>query len=110
MGSNAKTLSAPTLGECIQRMKREILEDNRAGIVPDDCPAFSALHDHVDANYYGGFCEDDVLDALTNHFGGLDEEKGMPDDLIAFLNDAQNAIDLWIKEGGIQKEAPFTIR
>lgn len=83
-------------------MKQEIFEDIKTGRVPADCPSFSALHDYVDANCYGGFCEDDEMQALTDSFGGIDEDEGMPAALIDFLNDAQNSIDLWIKGGGIK--------
>lgn len=72
-----------TIDESIERIKREIIDDIKAGRVPADCPSFSALHDYVDANCYGGFCDD---------FGGL---------TAAALNEAQNSIDHWIKEGGI---------
>lgn len=93
----------PTLDESIERMKQEIIEDIKGGQVPADCPSFSALHDYVDANCYGGFCEDDLMQALIEHFGGIDENEGMPVELINYLNAAQDAIDLWIKEGGIQQ-------
>lgn len=99
------TTTIPTLDESIERMKQEIIEDIHAGRVPADCPSFSALHDYVDANCYGGFCEDDVMQALTNCFAETDENEGMPDALITYLNDAQNSIDRWIKEGNIQKLA-----
>ena len=99
------TITAPTLDESIERMKQEIIEDVKAGRVPADCPSFSALHDYVDANCYGGFCEDDVMQSLLDHFGGRDENEGMPDDLMDYLNAAQDAIDRWIKEGGAQKPA-----
>lgn len=65
----------------IERAKREILEDVKAGVVPADVEAFSDLHYFVDANGYGGFFEDD-----------------------AELEDANpvfDAVDLWIKGGGI---------
>lgn len=94
------TAKIPTLDESIERMKSEILEDIKAGQVPADCPSFSALHDHVDANCYGGFCEDEFLQALIDHFGGRDANEGMPDALVSYLNDAQNSIDRWIKDGG----------
>jgi hypothetical protein len=94
-----------TLDESIKRMKREIIEDIKIGRVPADCPSFSALHDYVDANCYGGFCEDDVMQALTEQFGGIDKDEGMPDALIGYLNDAQNSIDCWIKAGGIRQFA-----
>lgn len=99
------TMTTPTLDESIERMKREIIEDIKAGQVPVDCPSFSALHDYVDANCYGGFCEEDVMQSLLDHFGGRDENEGMPDDLMTYLNAAQDAIDRWIKDGGIQKLA-----
>lgn len=99
------TITIPTHDESIERMKQEIIDDIKAGRVPADCPSFSALHDYVDANCYGGFCEQEVMQALMDHFGGLDEDKGMPAALIDYLNEAQNSIDLWIKEGGIQQSA-----
>lgn len=95
------TTTIPTLNESIERMKQEILGDIKAGRVPADCPSFSALHDYVDANEYGGFCEDALASALIEHFGGHDKNEGMPDKMMEYLNDAQNAIDLWLKEGGI---------
>ncbi len=96
------TTITKTLDEAIERMKQEIIEDIKAGRVPADCPSFSALHDYIDANCYGGFCEDEEMQALTDNFGGLDEDEGMPAALICYLNDAQNSIDRWIKDGGIK--------
>lgn len=99
------SMTIPTLDECIERMKKEIIDDIKAGRVPADCSSFSALHDYVDANCYGGFCEDNKLQALIEHFGGRDEDEGMPDTLMVYLNAAQNAIDRWIKEGSIKQIA-----
>ena len=98
-----QTKATPTLDESIERMKKEIIEDIKTGRVPADCPSFSALHDYVDANCYGGFCEDNKLQSLIEHFGGRDEDEGMPDALMDYLNAAQNSIDRWIKEGGIKQ-------
>lgn len=95
--------TTPTLDESIKRMKQEIIDDVKSGLVPADCPSFSSLHDYVDANCYGGFCEDSKLQALIEHFGGRDENEGMPDALMDYLNDAQYAIDRWIKEGSIKQ-------
>jgi hypothetical protein len=86
-------------------MKQEIIDDIKAGRVPANCPSFSALNDYVDANCYGGFCEEDEMQALMDHFGGFEEDEGMPAALIDYLNEAQNSIDRWIKEGGIQQHA-----
>lgn len=84
----------------VERMKREIIEDVRAGVVPKSVKSFSELHDHVDANCYGGFCSDQVMSALTLHFGGRRDEA-MPEHLVDFINRAQNGIDSWIKSGDL---------
>lgn len=95
------TATIPTFDESIKRMKQEIIDDVKAGLVPIDCPSFSSLHDYVDANCYGGFCENNEMQALTDHFGEFGKDEGMPEALINYLNDAQNSIDRWIKKGGI---------
>lgn len=69
----------------VERMQREILVDVRKGVVPVTCKSFSELHDYVDANCYGGFCEE-----------GFDTTK------IDAVNAAQDAINLWIKAGGLK--------
>lgn len=93
----------PTLEETVTRMQAEVMTDIRAGIVDRRCKSFSDLHDYVDANCYGGFCDDALADALIAHFGGRDEHEGMPQGMLDYMNTAQNRIDLWIKEGGIYK-------
>ena len=103
------TATAPTLDESIEVMKQEIIDDVKNGRVPADCPSFSALHDYVDANCYGGFCEEDVMDSLLERFGGRDENEGMPDELMGYLNAAQDSIDRWIKESGIKQIVKLTL-
>lgn len=93
----------PSHHETIVRIKQEILEDVKAGIVPYNCISFSALHDYVDANEYGGFCEDELVDSLFDHFREGDKNEGMPQKMIAYFNEAQNTIDLWLKDSGIEK-------
>lgn len=93
--------SKPTLDEFIARMKKEILEDVESGLVPVDCPSFLALHDYVDSSFYGGFCEDNETQALTEPLR-IDEDECVPDDLVDLMNNAQSAVDRWIKEGGIK--------
>lgn len=99
----------PTLAQTIARMKREILTDQFVGRFKarghrtGKITGFSDLHDYVDANEYGGFCDDEVADALIEHFGGrglLDES--LPDAYLDFMNAAQSAIDAWIKAGGLK--------
>lgn len=88
----------------LARMKREIIEDVVAGKVPATVKSFGDLHNNVDANEYGGFCEDELADSMIAEFGGRDEHEGMPQGMLDFINDAQKRIDEWITEGGIAQD------
>lgn len=88
----------PTLEETVERMKREILDDIGAGRVPTTITCFADLDDHRDANAYGGFCDDAVFDALLEHFGGRDEDEGKPAGMDKYIDDAQAAVDAWIRK------------
>ena len=46
------------LDAMIAQAKREILADIEAGTVPGDVTDFSDLHQYVDANAYGGLCDE----------------------------------------------------
>ena len=50
----------------IERSKAEILEDIAQGTVPDTVSSFSELHDYVDANEYGGLCEEGTWWSLAD--------------------------------------------
>lgn len=93
---------AATLNSTVTRMQEEIKHDVARGKVPKSARSFAQLHDHVDANEYGGFCDEEFAEALIAVFGGCDEHEGMPDGFIKFMNDAQNAADKWLREGGIK--------
>lgn len=52
-----------TVEGAIAKAKLEILVDIEQGYVPSTVKSFSELHDYVDANCYGGLCDDDnILD------------------------------------------------
>lgn len=76
----------------IDRMKSEILEDARKGVLPlDSVASFSDLHDYVDANGYGEtyfvvlpYKGDDYLWALEN-----------------IMSPAITSVDCWIRYGGL---------
>lgn len=92
-------MKVPTIAESVERMKREINEDIAAGRVPSDVKFFSELHDHVDANEYGGFCEDALFDAMLEHYGGRDADDAMPNGMLDHINAAQDAIEIWLRNG-----------
>lgn len=82
-----RMIGALNLEKTIMRMKHEILHDIADGTVPADVMSFGDLHDYVDANVYGGFCDAD--NRLTD---GLPSEQKAD-----VLNYCQNVVDSWLK-------------
>lgn len=85
----------PTSEALTIRMKAEISADIAAGTVPATVATFGDLHDHVDANEYGGACGE-YLYRLSH----------TDDDLNAFgeqyhdaVEAAQNACNAWLRSG-----------
>lgn len=78
-----------TLEQTIQRAKLEILKDVQNGVIPEDAADFAALHEHVDANGYGGAFEDVYSVEDTDYW-----------------NAVQEALDTWIKGGGLGDPGP----
>lgn len=71
-----------TFTTAYDRAKSEILADVRCGVQPVMVKDFAELHDHADANEYGGACEEN-------------------DQPAEFWADVHEAVDAWIKGGGI---------
>jgi hypothetical protein len=67
--------------EAVAQAKTEIRADVANGHVPRTVASFSELHDYVDANEYGGLC---------NERSDWTNEQG---------NDVQTRLDEWIKSG-----------
>ncbi len=89
-----------TSEEIADQAKREILDDIAAGLVPASVTDFSALHQHVDANCYGG--AEALFDAA--HDAVPDTEEGHTaawNSFCTLVNPAFDAVDAWIKSGGI---------
>lgn len=93
MEAAAKAYWTPErIAAAIARGKREILADVRKGTVPHDVATFADLHDYVDANEYGGLCDDDAVNPV--YIGNV----------------IQNALAAWIEGGGIEADADWTTR
>lgn len=73
--------------ETLRRMKAEILEDIASRRVPESIDAFEDLHSFVDANEYGGFCEDETYEAVLDQLGE------------SFFTECQEAIHEWLATG-----------
>ena len=85
--------------EMAERIRGEILEDVRLGIVPSDVPSFSALHDYVDANCYGG--TEELLESLTS---SEDDRRAALDTVCDVFSAAARDVDEWMKSGGITRD------
>jgi hypothetical protein len=75
----------------VERGKREIAADIAAGVVPADVTDFAYLHDHVDANEYGGLCEDGWIEG--------DAAGDMSEDTQEAANRVQAELHGWLKGG-----------
>lgn len=92
-----------TLEEVVKQIKDEINADVVNKLVPIDIESFGELHDFVDANCYGGFCDDNgITEELIELHGGRNEHEGMPQPVLDFINAAQKDIDQWIKDDGVR--------
>ena len=84
----------------IERSKAEILEDIAQGVVPDTVSSFSELHDYVDANEYGGLCEEGTWWSLADD--ATDKELAENDGIFLRHFDqsaaVQDAVDAWLKD------------
>lgn len=91
------TWQGRTLFEIIERAKREVREDILAGRVPNTASSFSELHDYVDANEYGGLCED----WFWPHLAWDDEDAWYgskeQDEQTNFMNRVQDEVDKWLR-------------
>lgn len=72
----------------VERAKKELLEDVKEGIIPDDVESFSDLNDYVDANSYGGFFEEDY--ELSKDF--------------IIENAVHQKLNEWIQSGGLKSK------
>ena len=82
------------IAAAIARGKREIAADVAAGTVPADVATFAALHDYVDANEYGGLCEDGWIEYVD--LGTDLEWSPATNDAI---NAVQDALHAWLVAG-----------
>jgi hypothetical protein len=69
-----------------ERVKREVLYDVVAGTVPEEVSCFADLHDHVDANGYGGAF------LWTGDFRN--------EHCTRLWNRVQDGVDAWLRGGG----------
>jgi hypothetical protein len=85
--------------EMAERIKKDILADMSAGVVPRSVKTFSQLHDHVDANCYGG--SEALLDELDAAAPDTDEgHTAALNALVDLMNPAMEIINAWLAGGG----------
>lgn len=69
--------------EAIRATKEEIHDLVDTEIVPDSVRSFSELHDYIDANELGGFCDEAGIDWSLEH-----------------RNIVQDSVHAWLSNGG----------
>ncbi len=83
----------PPVNQTIRHAKAEIISDAKNGTVPATVSSFAELHDHVDANGYGGAFDWPIVS----------DTKMLADEHTAYWNTVQDALDAWIRRGGLRK-------
>lgn len=86
----------PDFQKTLLRAQAEVKRDVNLGRVPADVPNAAALHQFVDANYYGG---------AFDHFG---HGEAALEDHAAFWNKIHDALDAWISAGVMMRELRIT--
>lgn len=84
------------LDTAVQVAKQQIIADVKAGTVPATVDSFAAMHDYVDANYYGGAFDWPVVASETD-----DEEYVSAH--AAFWDEVQSQLHKWIASGDMRK-------
>ena len=106
------TMNEFNLPATVAQMKAEVLAYIAQGRIPATVSSFGELHDYIDANTLGGFCDDDRpinvrLSELEEERATLTEEQErnwaksgelaeLQEQDTDFLNAAQDAINAWI--------------
>lgn len=84
----------------VDQSKAEILADIAAGTVPADVPDFQQLHDYVDANCYGGLCDENpATDAIFPHDADDDPDVLAGERFTHACNVIQDAVNAWLIAG-----------
>lgn len=90
--------------DAVRRAKAEIVEDLISSRVPAwKIASFGDLHDYVDANEYGGLCDDEVIDRGNELFPERTDDTIKSQGLMDACEEIQNTLDAWIKSGEMLK-------
>jgi hypothetical protein len=95
---------AEARAEVVARAIGEMKDDIEDGVLPRSVASFAELHDHVDANGYGGAFDFDVLSGEACH--GLAPDTPDHDALLervwSFWNAVQHECDRLIRAGALR--------
>lgn len=83
-----------TFAEDIAAMKREVLRGMIDGTIPLSVEDFGELHDYVDADCLGGWCNDSEYDKLC------DSRGKMTSTALDYLESLYECMSEWIEERG----------
>ena len=86
---------------CVQRAQQEILTDIKSDRVPLNVTCFGDLHDYVDANEYGGLCDDDVIDVGNRLFPERTDDTIKTQAFMDVCEEVQCHLNNWISNGSM---------
>ena len=72
----------------VEQIQEEIRQDILDGIVSSSVKSFSELHNHVDANEYGGLCDEALYTIDPSDQDQMDQ-----------INTIQDIVDKWLSGG-----------
>lgn len=99
MTYHANMTRAEFIEAALARSKAEILEDIGWGIIPANVKDFSTLHDHVDANCYGGFCETQLNPVFDALFPDKADDEVSSQEFYRAANEVQEQVHQWLLKG-----------
>lgn len=88
----------PTVEETVAKVKAEVLADIADGTVPATVATYSELHDYVDANVYGGMCDDGFPERFGPRYDGPDDPM-VADPWMVHCNEVQDIVHAWLVAG-----------
>ena len=83
----------------VKLMQAEVTRLVDEFVVPVDVKDFSELHDYIDVNELGGFCDESSSAPLIEMYG----DEAFSD----FVTECQSEVDAWIRAGGCGKDSYF---
>ena len=99
MSATDRPFADDQVDSAVQQAMVEIEDDIAEGTVPATVRTFAELHDYVDANCYGGLCDDDGPWKFLWDLHWTSDSN----DVFDFANAVQDRVNAWLAAGRPQR-------